>query len=146
MGVTDSRCNINAIDEKAVFSCRSFVVPFGRGGCAAGSLLNFDEYAAFGKPAALPDTLPYDPDGIWTLNLKKSGNRAPMSTILSSRPVWSIRLTANTAMAAPTAIFIMWARRAARRAMGMPICRAKGCCWISRRHGRIPLRRGSSRR
>lgn len=36
---------------------------------------NFDEYAAFGKPAALSDTLPYDPDGIWTLNLKKVGQQ-----------------------------------------------------------------------
>ncbi len=34
---------------------------------------NFDEFSLFSKIETAPDTLPYDPDGIWTLNLKKVG-------------------------------------------------------------------------
>lgn len=36
---------------------------------------NFDQYSVFSQPESVPDTLPYDPDGIWTLNLKKVGQQ-----------------------------------------------------------------------
>ncbi len=34
---------------------------------------DFNEFGVFSRPTSLADTLPYDPDGIWTLDLKKMG-------------------------------------------------------------------------